>query len=70
MKKMYIEIDGETLDLPQSFSFDVEDSSPVFNDRGSMSVPATVPPTPGNMRLMGFAGRLDSAGSVLSLIHI
>lgn len=64
MKKMYIEIDGETLDLPQSFSFDVEDSSPVFNDRGSMSVPATVPPTPGNMRLMGFAGRLDSAGSV------
>lgn len=55
-----INIDGEALDMPQGFSFDIEDTSPIFNDRGSQSVPATVPPTPRNLRLTGFKHRLDA----------
>ena len=51
---------GEALDLPSDFSIEIEDSSPVFNDRGSQSVPATVPATRRNSRMLMFPYRLDA----------
>lgn len=52
---------GEALDLPDGFTVDMELTSPVFNDRGSMSLPATVPPTARNLRMLGHPQRLDNA---------
>lgn len=53
-------VKGEALDLPEGFSITVEDSSPVFNDRGSQSVPATVPATRRNIRLLDAPHRIDA----------
>lgn len=47
------------LDLPADFTIDVEDTSPVFNDRGSQTVPLTVPATMHNLKVLGFQYRLD-----------
>lgn len=55
-----IKTGGEALDLPSSFSIEIEDSSPIFNDRGSQSVPATVPTTGRNIRLLEAPHRIDS----------
>lgn len=52
-------IDSEELDLPAGFSLSIEDTSPIFNDRGSQSISANVPATPKNKRLLGFPNRLD-----------
>ena len=51
---------GEALDLPSGFSIEIEDSSPIFNDRGSQSVPATVPATRRNIRLLDAPHRIDT----------
>lgn len=59
MVKIYV--DNEALDLPASFALDIEDSSPIFNDRGSQSVPVAVPVTPRNSRLLGFPQHLYTA---------
>lgn len=56
-----IRINGESLDLPEGFSMQVDDSNPIFNDRGSQSLPATVPVTARNVRLLGAPFRLDAA---------
>lgn len=53
-------ISGERLDLPPGFAFEIEDSNPVFNDRGPQSMPVTVPATPRNSRLLGWPQRLDT----------
>lgn len=60
MTVMEIRIDGEALDMPRDFTMEIEETSPVYNDRGSQSVPATVPATRLNMRLLGAAHRIDS----------
>ncbi len=39
----------------------IEDTNPVFNDRGSQSVPATVPTTRKNTRLLKAPHRIDTA---------
>lgn len=59
-----IKIKNEPVDLPADFSIEIEDSSPVFNDRGSQSIPATIPATPKNCRLLGFPTRLDSGTDI------
>lgn len=55
-----IRIEGKSLDLPDKFSMGIEDSSPIYNDRGSQSIPATVPATHANKRLLAFPTRADS----------
>lgn len=55
-----IETDSGCFELAENFSLQVEDTSPVMNDRGPQTLPATVPATPHNARLMGFPFRLDS----------
>lgn len=54
-------IKGEALDLPEGFSMAVKDTNPIFNDQGSQSIPATVPPTRRNNRLTGHVVRVDNA---------
>lgn len=51
---------GEALDLPTGFSIEIEDSNPIFNERGSQSVPATVPATGRNCRLLAAPHRIDT----------
>lgn len=60
-----IETNRGVLDLRGDLSLQVEEKSPVMNDRGSQSLPVTVPPTPRNMLLTGFAHRLDSVAEPL-----
>lgn len=48
------------LDLPENFSIPVEDTNPVYNERGSQSLPVTVPATPRNNELTGFPTRPTS----------
>lgn len=55
-----IKTKGEALDLPAGFSIEIEDSNPIFNDRGSQSIPATVPATRRNIRLLDAPHRIDT----------
>lgn len=55
-----IKTKGEALDLPDGFSIEIEDSNPIFNDRGSQSIPATVPATRRNIRLLDAPHRIDA----------
>lgn len=55
-----ITVYDKELDLPEGFSMEVEDTNPIYNERGSQSVPATVPATPRNLRLLAFPTRVDS----------
>lgn len=57
---MRIEINNESLDLGGDFTMQTDDTSPVMNDRGSQTVPVTIPCTPHNVRLVGFPHRLDA----------
>lgn len=52
---------GEALDLPRNFSIEIEETNPIFNDRGSQSVPALVPATRKNRLLLDFPDRIDGA---------
>lgn len=58
---MKIEIAGQALDLSDNFGIDIEDSNPIWNEVGSQSVPATVPATPRNCRLLDFPNRVDAS---------
>lgn len=55
-----IKTKGEALDLPSGFSIEIEDSNPIFNDRGSQSIPATVPATRRNIILLDAPHRIDT----------
>lgn len=45
--------------MPSDFSIAIEDTNPIFNDRGSQSIPATVPATRRNIRILGAPHRID-----------
>lgn len=47
------------LDLGGDFTVQIDEKSPVMNDRGSQTVPVTVPYTSNNAKITGFAHRLD-----------
>lgn len=55
-----ISTESGTFDLPQDFSIEVEDTSPIFNERGSQTVAATIPTTKNNQRLKGYLHRADN----------
>lgn len=46
-------------DLGGDFTMQIDEKSPVTNDRGSQTVPITIPYTPNNAKITGFAHRLD-----------
>ena len=54
-----IETSKGVLDLRGELSLQIEEKSPVMNERGSQSLPATVPATAHNMLIMGFPHRID-----------
>lgn len=58
---MQIEINAEALDLNDGFSIQIDNTNPAISERGSQSVPASLPYTPRNIQLLQFAGRLDHA---------
>ena len=47
------------LDLGGNFTVQIDEKSPVMNDRGAQTVPVTVPCTGNNAKITGFAHRLD-----------
>jgi hypothetical protein len=47
------------LDLGGDFTVQIDEKSPVMNDRGSQTVPVTIPCTSNNAKIIGFAHRLD-----------
>lgn len=57
-----ITIQGKHIDLPEDFILEIEDSSPIFNDAGPMSIDVTIPASANNLRLLGFPNRPDSIG--------
>lgn len=57
---MRIELPKGTLDLSTDFRLQIDETNPITNDRGSQSVPVTVPPTRHNMDVLGYPSRLDS----------
>lgn len=60
---MEIYVNGAALDLPPGFSIDIEESNPIFNDRGTQSIPVTVPPTRRNLKILHAPTRIDSGSS-------
>ncbi len=60
-----IETSKGVLDLGGELTLQVEEKSPVMNERGSQSLPVTLPPTGKNMLLTGFPHRLDCVAEPL-----
>ena len=50
---------GITLDLPKDTTLNIEASSPLFSNEGSMSLPINLPQTSNNRRAINFPDRLD-----------
>lgn len=63
---MQIIKDNETLDLGKDPSLEIDNSSPIFSNKGSMSVPVTFPKSPKNQRLLGFPGRTDRNHKIIN----
>lgn len=61
-----IETSRGYLDLSSQFRIDIEETNPATNDRGSQSIPVTVPCTPQNAKIFGQAHRVDMAARPLS----
>ena len=49
------------LDLPVDFSFEVELNNPFFSDEGDSTIPATIPATPNNLKILDNIHRVDRA---------
>lgn len=48
-----------TFDLQKDFNTEIEDNSPIYNERGSQSIAATIPSTKKNLRLSKHINRCD-----------
>ena len=55
-----------TFHLPDGFTLEVEDTSPIYSSEGSQSTTATFPPTPENFRLISHAHRPDASAKPLA----
>ena len=49
-----------TFDLSKEFNVEIEDSSPIYNERGSQSIAATIPGTKRNLQLNRHINRMDT----------
>lgn len=49
------------LELPADFSFEIELNNPFLSDEGDASVPATIPATPNNLKVLDNIHRVDRA---------
>lgn len=60
---MQIIKNGEILDLKEN-QIEIDNTSPIFNMKGTQSVSINFPKTPKNLRLFGFPNRLDRYNKV------
>ena len=56
------------LDLPIDFSFEVELNNPFFSDEGDATIPATIPATPNNLKVLDNIHRVDRANRFLKTV--
>lgn len=56
------------LDLPVDFSFEVELNNPFFSDEGDSTIPATIPATPNNLKVLDNIHRVDRANRFMKTI--
>lgn len=62
-----VTLNGE-LDLPEDFSFEIELNNPFLSDEGDSSVPATIPATPNNLKVLDNIHRVDRANKFMKKI--
>ena len=55
-----IETKNGRLDLEAGYSIEIEDTNPMYNDRGSQSLSAPIPATRDNLKNLGYWSRLDN----------
>lgn len=60
-------INGE-LELPADFSFEIELNNPFLSDEGDASVPATIPATPNNLKVLDNIHRVDRANRFMKSV--
>lgn len=58
---MKLTVDKGELDLPENFSFEIEQNSAFFSDDGTASLAATIPATPEDLSKLGFPDRIGRA---------
>ena len=58
---MKLTVDKGELDLPENFSFEIEQNSAFFSDDGTASLAATIPATPEDFSKLGFPDRIGRA---------
>lgn len=56
------------LDLPEDFSFEIELNNPFLSDEGDSSVPATIPATPNNLKVLDNIHRVDRANRFMKSV--
>ena len=56
------------LDLPVDFSFEVELNNPFFSDEGDSTIPATIPATPNNLKVLDNIHRVDRANRFMKTV--
>ena len=56
------------LDLPVDFSFEVELNNPFFSDEGDSTIPATIPATPNNLKVLDNIHRVDRANRFMKSV--
>ena len=56
------------LDLPVDFSFEVELNNPFFSDEGDATIPATIPATPNNLKVLDNIHRVDRANRFMKSV--
>lgn len=62
-----VTLNGE-LDLPEDFSFEIELNNPFLSDEGDASIPATIPATPNNLKVLDNIHRVDRANKFMKKI--
>lgn len=62
-----VTLNGE-LDLPEDFSFEIELNNPFLSDEGDSSVPATIPATPNNLKVLDNIHRVDRANRFMKSV--
>ena len=62
-----VTLNGE-LDLPEDFSFEIELNNPFLSDEGDASVPATIPATPNNLKVLDNIHRVDRTNKFMKKI--
>ncbi len=63
---MEIIVNGQHLDIPTDFAIELEETNPFFSDKGSQSLPITLPFTPRNLKILDNPHRLARTNKLQS----